>query len=356
MKKTIILTSICSLMLFSGIASAEELTCSDGSGSCTISEYEGSCECAGTGDGIAFAGSEAMEVSEESCLAMLAESCMGREVVDTCKSEKGECTTFSNGWADCICAAGWGSGDGQSEPGHPGEDSDSDHGGTDGSEGSGGTDVDAEGEDDAPVIEGDDEGYSDGDWDYADGDWIEPDGDWGYVDGDEDYVVMSCEEALAVECPDDPPDPSEHCETDALALCNKLAGWLADCFDETVWPFMIIDCCDEYGFNQDDMEDMWACLNGTACDAADDCFPAWEATDSEEERGEAAQDALFGGDKGGDGNGNDGPTDLDDSEDEDDGSGSGSDSSGLDCQHTGSPMGLLLMLVLLAVLTRRRLV
>lgn len=338
MKKTIILTSICSLMLFTGIASAEELTCSDGSGSCTISEYEGSCECAGTGDGFGFAGSEAMEVSEAFCIEMLADACMGREVVDTCKNEKGECTTFSNGWADCICAAGWGSGNGQSEPGYPGEDSGSDSGGTDGSEG------------DAPV---EDEGSTDGDWDYPDGDWIEPDGDW------EDNEVMSCEEALAVECPDDPPNPSEHCETAALALCNNMAAWLADCFDETVWPFMIIDCCDEYGSNQGEMDEMWACLNGTACDAADDCFPSWEAADSEEERGDAAQDALFGGNKGGDGNGTDDPTDLgDDGVDGDDGgnnSGSGNDSSALDCRHGGSPMGLLLMLAFLAVLTHRRL-
>jgi MYXO-CTERM domain-containing protein len=306
MKTIISLLGMVSLVCVGALASAAEVTCSDDSGSCTLSENMVSCECAngiamGSGFDVPEDGdADAMDVTEEACNAWLEETCAGWEVVDECETQKGACVLYANESISCECADGnWGDG-GSSEPGEPGEGGGSDPGEIDPDEG--GTD---EAQPRARLLEG-----------------------------------GTCDEQLAEVCPNDPPDPAESCSTDALATCNALGQWYVDCYDSKLWPYMIIDCCADLEREGSELPEVWACLQEKSCDEADSCFPSREADES-------AWDSALGGNDDGEQTGEDG--DLADNEADGDvladpGIGDGSGDGG--CSQSGGPawLGLLMLL------------
>jgi len=165
-----------------------------------------------------FAGTEATEVTEEDCWNALAD-CEATVPIDSCESEKGACDIYQD-YTSCDCADG--SNSGGEEPGDDGE--------TDPEE--------------PPV----------------DGGGSEPAGR---------IMEAACEAILAEQCPNDPPDPAESCETAALDLCNNMAAFAEECWDEHVWPYQIVTCCDDYSAGADrqaEIDAMWGCLETKGCE------------------------------------------------------------------------------------------
>lgn len=314
------MTSILSVLAisalgFASFAQAAPVTCEDSSGSCELDTGFFTCECA---SGVAVAGTnaseprdtetppDAVEPTEEACLVLLEENCAAWEVVDSCSSEKGACQIFAGGFSSCECADGMGGGSGGSEPGWDGED--------------------------------------DGSWD--DGGFTDPDTAEPPRARIKDEALV-CDDILLENCPNDPPDPAEHCDSEALDTCTDVAAWYADCYDQTLWPYMIIDCCGQVEQDGENFAEMWSCLQASTCEGASECFGDAEA-----------QEALFGADPSKDDGAGDGVPRGDDADDtlggEKDGEESGADDGKGGCSQTSSPAWLGL-LALMGLALRRRL-
>ncbi len=242
-----------------------------------------------------------MEMTEEFCMQMLLDTCLGLAVEEECDTAKGACVVYSDGSSDCICADGYGESYGESSSGSTGED---------------------------PVYPTD----------------PDPETDEGRTDKIfADDEIPACADVLAEECPNDPPDPAEECSSDALAMCNAMVTWYESCYEETIWPFMVIECCDEFEDDGEAMTTIAQCLEGKGCDNAEDCFPTYEAVDE-------ALGALFSGDEKDGASGEQGGTNEDGSE-----SDASSDDDSSDCSQASSGSALALMLLLgLALGLRRR--
>ncbi len=308
MKKKVAVLMLGCLLLAPSLY-AEEITCSDDSGSCALNETEAICNCA-DGTSIGSGASVSMEqvgvetdVTQEACEAMLLTACMGRAVEDECITEKGGCVVFSDGTSYCICADGSGFDEEYSEPGYEGED---------------------------PVYPTDPDPDTDG------GSEI----DEKLFDGEGEAV--SCEDVLAEECPNDPPNPAEECSSEALALCNSLVDWYETCYEETIWPFMVVECCDEYEDNSEEMTTVADCLEGKGCDEAEDCFPTYDAVDE-------AMGALFSGDSKDSAAGDSQGTSNEEGDD-----GEVSEDDLIDCSQAPAGSALVLILMLGLGLTWRR--
>ncbi len=310
MQNSIRFLMLMAIMIWPMAAQAETLTCEDGSGDCEIDAQGATCDCA-DGSSVAMEmvgeGSE-MDVTEAMCLEILLEACGGREITGECDSDKGACVVYSDGSSFCECADGSGAGSGES---------------SEGSEG---------GEDPVYPTDPDDDAATEAPRARV---WLDE--------------ALTCDMVLADACPNDPPNPADECTTQALTVCNSLGDWMAECYEQTVWAYMIVECCNEFEESAEVINDIWSCLDGKSCvDGAEACF---------EEIGEA-EDALYGGDRQS-GDANDDSLDgvkgeeSDDDDEDDKSSGSGSDDE-INCANTGAPASLLLLLTLLALAWRRR--
>jgi len=289
MKIIVIGTVFLLLFIYSGVACAEELSCESNYGECTITETTTECACAG-GDiadgGIATSGTvgegETQEVSEEACLALLEEICRSSTPLDSCESEYGACVIYED-HNTCECADG--SGDGSSsEPGSSGE-------------GSGGS-ADAEAE--IPPQSG------------------------KIMPLDEKTAV--CTDVLAIECPNLPPDPATECSIEELDVCVGMAQFTGECWEDKIWPYEIIDCCNEYRSSPDALDTMWECFQNSSCDSvAEDCYDDIR----EANVGFVDESQALGGEDGAGGN-----EDEESADDEDSG-----------CSQTGGTMPFALLLL-----------
>jgi len=311
MSKTTLMIIGCCILL-SSPAMAEQIKCFNEFGECTIDENSFGCNCV---VGFAVGGSTdadddpdaGSEMTDQFCQEKLAENC---PTFENCQSDKGQCRVFDNGESSCVCADGSG-----------------------------------------------DHDMHDNDESSEDGDTV-PDGDVT-VDGDDTAIdeleetnsafkdgEQSCGDLLLEECPNDPPDAEEACAEDAYEACNGIISWYVGCVGNvTVWPYLIIECCDEY---DDDTMDTWDCLNGKSCeDGQTECYVDGDDGEIAVSDGDEAEDGdvnTADGDVADDGSGKD----LDgESESSDDGSGDG-------CSQSGSPAGFVLILMVLFLSFRKR--
>lgn|GEM_PF-5225416 len=304
------------LILSANVAFAEEITCESQYGECTMSETSLECICAG---GIAsstvIGEGETLEVSEEACLAQLEEMCRSSTPVDSCESEYGACVIYED-YSSCECADGSNSGGGEgSEPGDEGE-------GSEGEEGS--VDPDAE----TPPQS-------------------------GKIVSPEESIA--CEELLGTECPDLPPDPAEECSEEALTVCNGMAQFTYDCWEDQIWPYEIVACCAEYETSSETMNSLWECFQGSSCETVgEDCYEGIE----EANVGFIDESKAGGDDNGEDGAEGEGEIDIADGDStdgdaEDDGSADDEEDSG--CSQTSGALPLALLMLALAAIRKRSL-
>ena len=310
---------LCILGLGAAPVLAKEVTCEGDLGACTVSEYSFNCTCA-DGSGIAGGGvpdgdAETMVVDEEYCLDILNEVCREFVPLETCESEKGACDIFED-FYDCTCADGSGSGGGES------------------------------------------------------------DGDGGPVDPDEPlfsfkrfkqggWEEMTCDELLVQECPNEPPAPQAVCAEEFYPPCNGMATWYGDCSGETVWPYQIIECCEDFEEYPDDWGEIWDCVQ--AAQTCEDFYDCFETAGIDGDRGDVAADgdATPGGAESGDEDQQapgeaDGDGDADGDVDEEaageDGTtdGTGPEDDDDTCAHTSAPAAFILLGLLAVIGLRRR--
>lgn len=309
MKKILIVSGVLSCLLFALPLYAEE-NCSNDFGECTVNVDDVvsfSCTCK---DGVAVDGGygmdgdvgEEFEAPEADCEQILQETCPSFE---KCSSDKGICTIYDD-YNNCTCADGSHQGEGSS-------------GGSEGVDGD--------------VVSGDDP---------VDGDAVSGD------DPDEEEAArfkegeQSCEQILMEECPNDPPDPANECSDKAFEACNGIAQWFSECFENDVWPFEIIDCCEYFEEDSEAISDEYNCLKDKDCDSGvDECMARV---------GEDYTDLVS--DEGG-ANTADGDV-TDDKSDDGSESDQGSGDSGSDCNQTsGGSMAILLLMLALVGLRKK---
>ncbi len=173
------------------------------------------------------------------------------------------------------------------------------------------------------------------------------DGDGSLPDGDAVHPNQEdCETQLLQECPNDPPDPEVDCSDDQHELCVELEQVFFACFEEERSDnpnIQIVKCCKDYDEYETSMRWLLACLNENECDQwVDRCYD--QVTVS------------CDGDGCPDGPVDPGLTLSYKTADEMNGFEQVMEEDDEGCQSGGTASGLALILLLLAVVFRRRLV
>jgi hypothetical protein len=270
-------------MLFAG-----DISCANDNGSCQFNEdgsYECLCSSDSYGDGMGIAGSgsdgEVTMPTQEECLEMIDEMCALPEGAVACENPAGECVVLEDGDYWCDCYDGSSSGEGESEPGNPGEEPSVDPDETDSEEVPPSLVVKDETE---PAKE---ECESDADCEEGLVCW---DGYCYAKDSEtpEKQDPPECEALLKETCGTEAPDLNDICSEDALDFCaDGMAVYMKKCEDEEIpaemmeeikngtWNDLgsdVAECCQDYSNIKDEMTTFIDCLKTKPCEECEKAY------------------------------------------------------------------------------------
>ncbi len=351
------------VLILSSMLFAESVTCENDNGSCVFNEdgsYECLCSEDSWGEGTGVAGSpdsggEATMPTQDECIEMVNEMCALPEGAQMCENDAGECYVMEDGDYLCDCYDGSSSGGGSTEPGEePSVDPDETNSGNDDSEyvspsvDSETETDDSDSEEAPPRVDGETEpakeecetsldckegqvcweGYCvEKEKEDPELEECESDADcrlglvcWdGYCyekDSEKpDKEVPECETLLKETCGTEAPDLNKICSEEALEFCadgyvlyaekcedEELPNEAIEQIKEGTWNDFapdIVDCCNDYEYVKDEMNDLFDCLEKKECE---ECMKDFEEAvgeyDDEGDSGSAADDTADSGDSG----------------------------------------------------------